>query len=132
MASIVQAAQIELVKIETQKQEKLSELNVKFASSDKAKSSFGYIGIISVTMMYAFFLFNDFLKLALYICNDYMQKNRTKADLALRQRTQANKASDQLEQQIENVYSEELETRLRRMHLRLIRAYCNKNSISQV
>ena len=132
MASIVQTAQIELVKIETQKQEKLSELNVKFASSDKAKSSFGYIGIISVTMMYAFFLFNDFLKLFLYICNDYMKKNRTKADLALRQRTQANKTSDHLEQQIENVYSEELETRLRRMHLRLIRAYCNKNSISQV
>ena len=122
MASISQSAQIQLAQIETQKQAALEKLDVKFASADAAKSSFGYIGIISVSLLYAVFLLNDLLKLTAFILKKYAAKKLVYNKISTVSESETKSSSHELEHNIDRLYSSQLEARLERVHLRLLRA----------
>jgi hypothetical protein len=52
-----------MTKIETNRKEALAQLNIKYASADKVKTSFGYIGIISLSALWFGIILNDLVKL---------------------------------------------------------------------
>jgi len=45
------------------RKEALAQLNIKYASADKVKTSFGYIGIISLSAIWFGIILNDLVKL---------------------------------------------------------------------
>ena len=76
-SSIAKKQQIELAAIETKRVEQLQKLGVKFAVADSAKSSLGYIGIISLSMLFGSFLMNDFIKVCNWAYQYYSKRNKT-------------------------------------------------------
>jgi hypothetical protein len=58
-ANIAKSQQEQLTKIETKRKEALAQLNIKYESADKAKTSFGYIGIIFLSSIWFMIIGND-------------------------------------------------------------------------
>ena len=128
MANIEHSAQQQITQIEANKQANLEKLNVKFSSADTAKSSFGFIGIICVSVLFGGFLLNDFLKLGYYLYQNY-HRNLAKYQLENNipiSSTEKEKGTE-LIQQLDDIYSQQLEDRLERMHLRLLKAKHSAN-----
>ena len=124
MASIQESAKQQITQIDAEKQASLGKLNVKFASADTAKSSFGFIGIICVAVLFGGFLLNDFLKLGYYIYTKFKitptTNNQTKEDIVSDDKD-VEKGKD-INQKIDEMYSQQLDDRLERIHLRLLQA----------
>ena len=68
-AKIEHKKQIELENIQTQKLTRLKQLDIKYETADKAKTSFGYIGITFLTVLFGTIFLNDFLKVCIYYFN---------------------------------------------------------------
>jgi hypothetical protein len=127
-ASIAKSQQQQLANIETKRQAALTQLNIKYAASDKVKTSFGYIGIISLSCLYGVIILNDMINLFNFICEDIQG--------ALRERREKNEkkkliVKDEIEHVSleidEETRSDDLEEKLAVFHLRLVEAYANNN-----
>ncbi len=78
-AKIEKSKQEKLALIEKSKNEALAKLNIKYAAANKVKTSFGYIGIISLSLLYVTIVLNDlakFLQLCFIIANDLLKERR--------------------------------------------------------
>jgi len=124
-AKIEKAKQEQLAKIEIKRREAIAKLNVKYAAADKVKTSFGYIGIISLSLLYGTIILNDFFKF-LQICHEIIK------DYRKQRREQKEKEKIKREEIIiemeEKVYSQDLEEKLEQIHLQLIKACAKRNA----
>ena len=68
-ARIEQQKQAELANIQKKKEAALNALNIQYATADKAKTSFGFTGVIFLTVLFGSILGNDLLKVCSYCCN---------------------------------------------------------------
>ena len=111
----------QLATIETNRKAALVSLSIQFASADKAKTSFGYIGIISLSTLFSVIFLNDLWKLCIYIAFRVRRHFRQEKQ----QRRVADHAENprQVEIEMERVYAEDLERKLERFHVALIRAH---------
>ena len=105
--------------IESNRVEQLGQLNVKYAKMDAAKSSLGYIACISLSLLFGSILLNDLVKL--YI---YMVKRITIRDIERMEDNTTDIASmdDKVRIEIDTIYEKNLENRLSRIHLMLLRS----------
>ena len=62
-ARIEKQKEIDLAKIETRRIEALEKLNIKYEHWDKAAKSLGYIGIMSIVLLFGSIFGNDLIKL---------------------------------------------------------------------
>ena len=131
MESLDKSAQTQNQQIEKNKHENLKKLNEKFSAADTAKSSFGYIGILSLSILFGLFLFNDCIKIATFTFKMY---NSNLNDTRMNKNVIFESRSDKkLDEQIESIYSKQLETRLESVYLRLVKSkYQNNNSLSSI
>jgi len=67
---IQQKQQAALANIRASKKAALNHLNIKYASADKAKQSFGFIGITFLSVIFGSIILNDLIKLCAYICDE--------------------------------------------------------------
>ena len=111
-----------MASIETKRQQALKELDIKYSTADKAKKCFGYIGIISLSILYGVIVLNDLIKLFGAI-NDYL-RNFFEEDDEMNELANENELSKQDEAKIEmeQIYLENLNEKLERFHQELIRA----------
>jgi cell division protein ZapA (FtsZ GTPase activity inhibitor) len=111
-----------LASIETKRQQALKELGMKYSTADKAKKSFAYIAIISLSILYGVILLNDLVKLFGAI-NDYLTNYFEEED-EMNELANDDELSkqDEVKIEIEQIYSEELNEKLERFHQKLIRA----------
>jgi hypothetical protein len=111
-----------LARIETKRQQALKELGIKYSTADKAKKCFGFIGIISLSILYGVILLNDLIKLFGAI-NDYL-RNFFEEDDEMNELDNEDELSKQDEAKIEmeQIYLENLNEKLERFHQELIRA----------
>lgn len=125
-AKIEKAKQEQLAKIETRRQEALLALNIKYADADKAKTTFGYIGIVSLSILYGSFILNDLFKL-LVACFRVM---RSKND---QDENQTNQQSEEREEDKDEEckYGEELEEKLENFHFHLVKAIAKNRRLKQ-
>ena len=141
MASIIMTTQIQLAQIETNKQEEIAKLNAKFASADTAKTSFGYIGIISVSVFCGSFILNDLFKLGFLavrrlsgvaqIKSFFIRHTHETPDAFDATALETRKAD--LHAQKERLYSSQIGTRLSRVHVHLmLKKYKAKSVVYQV
>ena len=112
-----------MASIETKRQQALKELDIKYSTADKAKKSFGYIGIISLSILYGIILLNDLIKLFGAI-NDYLRNFFEEDDEMNELANEDDELSKQDEAKIEmeQIYLEDLNEKLERFHQKLIRA----------
>ena len=98
-------------------------LNKKFASTDRAKSSFGYIGIISLSILFGSLFLNDFVRVirCLYFkCIRSLQVKDNEQNISARESNWDFISSNQISLEIERSYSSYLDNRLERVHKHLI------------
>jgi hypothetical protein len=113
----------QLAKIEAKRQEALNQLNIKYASADKVKTSFSYIGITFWCVIWSCIILNDLVKL-LIVCYD-----ETKDLLKERQKRIENEKNEKahikqtaIELEEDEFFHQDLEEKLEKIHLKLIEA----------
>ena len=127
VSSIQQSAQQQITQIDSEKNANLEKLNVKFAAADKAKSSFGYIGIICVSMLFGGFFLNDFLKFGYFLYKKYIANIHVSYKIEQDRLSSAekNKCAN-LNKKLDELYSQQLDVRLERVHWHLLQAKHSK------
>ena len=129
-AKIEKARQEQLAQIETRRQAALLALNIKYANADKVKTSFGYIGIVSLSIMYGAFILNDLMKLLLACYREMrssindQEENQTNDSKKIEEREDKDKND-------ECKYEEELEEKLENFHFHLIKAVAKNRRLKQ-
>ena len=125
MARITNSTISQLEAIKAHTQEQLTKLQLKFASVDKAKTSFSYMGVLSLLLLFSSVFLNDFIKLAVYVCKEYTNTRPNKINIKV-ERIRSRKSS--MPQSDENLYSEQLDARLEQMHIMLMQAKYARDS----
>ena len=134
-AKIEQSRQQQLSNIEDKRKTALAHLNIQYAFADKVKTSFGYIGIISLCLLWSSFILNDltlFLRLCYELAKDLLKERREQNLKEKRKRDEREREIKQVKIQIEeDLYSQELEEKLDQIHWQLVKACarraCEKN-----
>ena len=112
-----------MTNIEKNREAALKQLDIHYASADKAKKSFGFIGIAFLAALFGSIFLNDFIKLLIYYCSEFKAywrrkegENKSKLE---------NNTSDTSDVRIEmdNLKAnQELEEALEKVYIRLLRA----------
>jgi hypothetical protein len=100
----------------------LAKLNIQYQTADKAKKTFGYIGIISLTLLVSVILLNDLAKLcnAIYIL--WTENGSEPQRETSRRDKEENGEENELQIEVDRMYSKDLEMKLKQVHLKLIKA----------
>jgi len=122
-ASIAKSQQEQLANIEAKRKEALAQLNIKYETADKVKTSFGYIGILCLSTLWSLIIGNDLMKL-FHLCYE-----ETKSLIKEKQqenkriiREEQEQVKIQLEEEENEEYSNDLEEKLDKIHLQLLKA----------
>jgi hypothetical protein len=122
-ALIKEQQQAALVNIQKNKEAALNKLNIQYASADKAKKSFGYIGITFLAVLFGSVFLNDILKLFIY----YSLKLKTywrrkEIDDKLKNENNTQDTTSDVRIQIDFDANQELEESLEKVYFRLLTA----------
>ena len=115
---IEQQKQTQLANIQKNKEAVMSKLTTKYATANKAKASFGYIGIIFLVVLFGSIFLNDFIKLCIYYFNGWREWRR---GITNDQEREINE-NGQIEIEVDRVYGEDLEEKLERVYIKLVEA----------
>jgi hypothetical protein len=113
--------QDELARIEARRQAAFQALNDKYAIADKTKKSFGYICIISLTLLYVIILPNDLFKLVSFCLSELIEM------LAANENAKQNsdKDDDENDETLDVDYNRDLDDKLEKFHINLVKAVAN-------
>jgi hypothetical protein len=120
--------QEQLTIIETKRKEAIDQLNIKYETADKVKKSFGYIGIIFLSSIWFLIILNDLMKL-FHLC--YEETNsliREKQQENMKIREEQKQVKIQLEEDENHEYSNDLEEKLDKIHLQLVKACAKRRA----
>ena len=113
----------QIAKIEANRKEELDRLNLQYATADKAKTSFGIIGILCITLTLGSIILNDLVKLFKEIFDEIRErwiKNKKERE---RKVNDIEQVRIELEEDEENLkYSQDLEEKLEEIHFKLVKA----------
>ena len=114
-----------MTNIQKNKAAALSKLNIQYASADKAKTSFGYIGITFLTVLFGSIFLNDFIKLCIYSINNCIRHYQRKKEPKENRET-INGDDDDVILEMDEMYSKELEESLENFYLKLAKSIAKK------
>ena len=124
-AKIEEKKQAEIVLINIKKNEALAKLDIQYKTADRAKKTFGFIGIFFLSLLVTVILLNDLAKLINSIYIFWNEKRReSQGD---KSRGDMDKDDKELQIEIDGIYSKDLEMKLERVHLKLVRAVAANN-----
>ena len=119
-----QQKQTQLANIQKNKEAVMSKLTTQYATANKAKASFGYIGITFIAVLFGSIFLNDFIKLCIYYFNGWREWQRE-----IKHQERENNENDQREEieiEIDRAYGEELEEKLERVYNKLLEINSNR------
>ena len=123
-AKIEELKQTALTNIQKNRDAALKQLDIHYASADKAKTSFGYIGISFLAFIFGSVFANDFLKLCVYYFSRlrvwWRQRRLNNNNNNIREQNQRENEHVQIE--LERSHADDLEKRLERVYIRLVQA----------
>ena len=108
-----------MANIQKNKEAALSALNIQYANAEIAKTSFGYIGITFLAVLFGSIFLNDFIKLCIYFYRCRRNVNRENPNQINREREE-----HQAQIEMDRVYGDELEDKLERVYFRLLESQC--------
>lgn len=109
--------------VDVKRKEALKKLEKKYASADKARTSFGYIGISFLSLLFGVIFLNDLSKFCVYLYQLYREWKQKRA--ATEQRVKKERQisrGDSIEIELDQDYFDDLEKSLERVHIQLIKA----------
>jgi len=112
-----------LTEIKIKKNETLAKLNTQYKTAVKVKETFGYIGIIFLSLLCTAILLNDLGKLCMVIyerCTEIREEKRQQEEKKNKEKETTDNSS--LEIQIDRIYSRDLEIKLDQFHQSLVKA----------
>ena len=133
-ARIEQQKQTAMANIQKNREAALTALNIQYANADKAKTSFGYIGITFLVVLFGSIFLNDFIKLCIYLHNDLREWWRGNENDGQEQLNNRNNETEQEVQiEMDRIYGEDLEEKLERVYFKLLEVNANKrrNNINE-
>ena len=123
---IAKSQQEKLAQIEMRKKEALAKLNVKYATADKVKTIFGYIGIICLCLLWSGIILNDLVKLVIFLYKEMIDFLREKQEAKEKENEEE---SENVTIQLEDEeYSRKLEEKLDKVHMQLVKACAKRAS----
>jgi hypothetical protein len=125
-ARIEQQKQTALINIQKSKNATLKQLDIKYASADRAKTSFGYVGITFLSVLFGSIFANDFIKLCIYFFNNWIRLCKRKKEYKENRETIDGDDSDDVILEMDQKYSKELEESLENFYLRLAKSIAKK------
>jgi len=117
-ARIEEQKQTALQNIQKSKNETLKQLDIQYASADKAKQSFGYIAISFLSCLFGCIFLNDFMKLCIY----YLGECRMNSS---RNMYEIEEDRDEVILEMDKIYAEELDDSLEKVYFKLVKANAN-------
>ena len=111
-----------MANIQKNREAALKQLDIQYASADKAKTSFGYIGFTFLAVLFGSIFLNDFIKLFFYYFNrlrDWWRQRRNIDQNNADQREQEEE-QNQVQIEIDRDYGDDLEQKLEAFYLKLV------------
>jgi uncharacterized membrane protein len=124
-ARIEEQKQTSLINIQAKKVVALKELNIQYAKHDQAKTSFGYIGITFLSVLFGSIFLNDFVKLCIYYFENFGEcgcMNSSRND----NQENVKEERDEIVLEMDKIYAEELEESLEKVYFKLVKANAKK------
>ena len=123
-----------MANIQRKRDAALKQLDIQYASADKAKQSFGYIGITFLSCLFGSIFGNDLIKLCLYYFSHlrdlwrrwWQRRKEMKEDR--KSQDKANK--DEIVLEMEQTYAEDLEDSLEKVYFKLVKANASNKNIN--
>ncbi len=125
-ARIEQQKKTALENIEKNKEAALTALNIQYAIADKAKKSFGYIGITCLVVLFGSIFLNDFIKLCIYYFNGLREWWRMRRNI--QEENENENQPEQVQIEIDPVYGDDLEDKLQRVYIKLLEVNTNRRN----
>ena len=114
------------------RQTTLKRLTLEYARADKAKTSFGYIGITFLILLFGSIFLNDLIKVCIYYCDGlrvYRKKKKVKKEV---ERKQDQATCDEVRLDImDRYYADVLDEDLERVYFQLVKANTRNRRASQ-
>ncbi len=127
-ARIEEQKQEALTNIQKNKDAALKQLDIQYASADKAKQSFGYIGITFLATIFGSVFANDLIKIIGHYftrLRDWWRQRRNNNNNQREQRERDEAEQEQVQIELDQEYADDLEERLNRVYLRLVQVNAN-------
>ena len=125
-ARIEQQKQIALANIQKNKETALTALNIQYANADKVKTSFGYIGITFLVVLFGSIFMNDLIKLCIYYWNGLREWWRGNENDQEQLNNRNNQIVQEVQIEMDRVYGEDLEEKLERVYIKLLEVNVNR------
>jgi hypothetical protein len=125
-ARIEEQKQTALTNIQKNREASLKQLDIQYASADKAKTSFGYIGITFLGALFGSIFANDFIKLCAYYFRHLRDlwrrwwQGKKEAKENSEYLKEANK--DEIVLELEPTYADALEESIEKVYFKLVKA----------
>ncbi len=129
-ARIEHQKQITLANIQKNKEAALTALNIQYANADKVKTSFGYIGITFLIVLFGSIFLNDFIKLCIYFWINWKEWWKGINNDQIQVNTRVNNEAELVQLEMDHAYGELLEENLKRVYIRLLEINSNRKRIS--
>ena len=114
-----------LALIETKRKEALIQLYQQYKFKDKVKSSFGYIAIASLSLLWGAIVLNDLSKLIHFCCGEIKILLSERREKRNKIKAEKEKEDEEVKIQME-ISSQDLEEKLEQFHLQLVKV-CARN-----
>ena len=101
-------------------------MNIQYANADKAKTSFGYIGITFLVVLFGSIILNDLIKLCIYYFNGWREWWRGINNDQMQVNPIVNNEAERVQLEMDHAYGEVLEERLERVYIRLLEMNSNR------
>ncbi len=97
-------------------------MDIEYASADKAKQSFGYIGITFLAVLFGSIFGNDLIKLCIHYFNHLKNWWQRKQEIKEERQSQDKQNKDEIVLELGQMYTDELEDSLEKVYFKLLKA----------
>ncbi len=106
----------------------LKQLDIQYANWDKAKTSFGYIGITFLSVLFGSVFGNDLIKLCIHYFNHLKNWWNRKQEMKEVRQSQ-DKENKDIVLELDQIFGDELEDSLEKVYFKLVKANAKNRQI---
>jgi hypothetical protein len=129
-ANIAKRQQEQLTKIQAKRKAALAKLDKDYELADKVKTSFGIISIIYLSSIWFLVILNDLMKL-FHLCYEETKsliKEKQQENIKIKEEQKREQVKIQLEEEENEEYSNDLEQKLAKIHMQLLKACAKRRA----
>ncbi len=105
-------------------------MNIEYASADKAKTSFGYIGITFLAVLFGSIFGNDLIKLCIHYLSHLRGWWQRKQEMKEDRKSQDKEKKDEIVLELDQMFNDELEDSLEKVYFKLVKANAKNRQIN--